>query len=165
MQKLFLIVCIFLLPGFLNAAVQLTGHSYVHRPSGQTHWVFHLASYKRGLFFGSCGLASRSLQWEYYIEAKGAGPNYASSDLEVKDSDGRVTRWGAEWGGVTLLTETGVSRQTLKAGDKVVITGPPSRDPLEHKVLMEKIRRASDGWTWGYRPNEVLPAHSLQTAK
>jgi len=86
-------------------------------------------------------------------------------NLEVKDSDGRVTRWGAEWGGVTLLTETGVSRQTLKAGDKVVITGPPSRDPLEHKVLMEKIRRASYGWTWGYRPNEVLPAHSLQTAK
>jgi len=81
--------------------------------------------------------------------------------LDTIDSEGKVTRWGAEWGGFTLLTDTGVTKQSLKVGDKISIIGPPSRDPLEHKVLLEKIRRPSDGWNWGFKPEEVLPAHSM----
>ena len=83
--------------------------------------------------------------------------------LEIKDSDGKITRWGVEWAGVTLLTQTGITRQTLKVGDKVTVTGAPSRDASEHKVLMKIIRRPADGWTWGERPEEVIKGYSFPT--
>lgn len=84
-------------------------------------------------------------------------------NLEIKHSDGRTTRWGVEWGGVTLLTETGVTRQTLKVGDKVKVTGAPSRDTTEHKVLMKVIQRPADGWVWGDRPEEVIKGYTFTT--
>lgn len=79
--------------------------------------------------------------------------------LDVKDSAGSVVRWGVEWNGTTQLTQTGVTAQTLKAGDRVTITGRPSRDTKEHKILMKVIRRPADGWTWGSRPEEVLKGY------
>jgi len=30
--------------------------------------------------------------------------------LEIRDSEGKVARWGVEWGSVTLLTQTGVTK-------------------------------------------------------
>jgi len=39
-------------------------------------------------------------------------------DLEVKDSNGKVTRWGVEWGGASGLGQTGITRDTLKTGDR-----------------------------------------------
>ena len=84
--------------------------------------------------------------------------------LEITDSNGKVTRWGVEWGGVTLLTQTGVSRQTLKVGDRVTVTGAPSRDAAEHKVLMKIIRRSSDGWVWGDRADEVVKGYTFPTS-
>src|SRR5882672_1297147 len=48
--------------------------------------------------------------------------------VEVKDKDGKVSRWGGEWGGVTQLSQGGVNRFTLKPGDKIVIDGAPARD-------------------------------------
>lgn len=62
-------------------------HSYIHSPSGQIHYVLDLARYKRGLFFGSCGPATRSLQWEYNIELSGAGPRYPKEAIELQDSN------------------------------------------------------------------------------
>jgi hypothetical protein len=88
-QRLLVIILLCLLAGTAVAGVQLTSHSYVHNPSGQTHVVFHLASYKRGLFFGSCGPSTRSLQWEYHLEMKGPGPNYTRDEIEIKDSEYR----------------------------------------------------------------------------
>jgi len=79
--------------------------------------------------------------------------------LDVKDSTGRVVRWGVEWNGATLLTQTGVTAQTLKAGDLITIIGRPSRDLNEHKVLMKIIRRPADGWSWGDRPDEILKGY------
>src|SRR6186997_63152 len=59
--------------------------------------------------------------------------------VEVVGKDGKVTRWGCEWGGVTQLSEGGVTRFTLKVGDKLIIDGAPSRDVDEHKVLIRKV--------------------------
>ncbi len=64
----------------------ITWHSYVH-PSGQIHYSLHLASYKRGIFFGSCGPSTYSLQWEYRIDLKGAGPSYRRENIEMLDGD------------------------------------------------------------------------------
>jgi len=59
-------------------------HSYVHQPSGVVHFAFHIASYKRGLFFGSCGPSTRSMQWEYDVDLAGAGPVYARDQITLK---------------------------------------------------------------------------------
>lgn len=79
-----------LLPLGAQASVELNSHSYVHNPSGQVHVVFHLASYKKGLFFGSCGPSTRSLQWEYSLELKGEGPDYTTREIELRDSNCQV---------------------------------------------------------------------------
>lgn len=61
--------------------------------------------------------------------------------IEVTDKDGKVTRWGGEWGGVTQLSQGGVNRFTLKPGDKIVIDGAPARDSSDHKVLVRSVVR------------------------
>ena len=61
--------------------------------------------------------------------------------IEVKDKDGKVTRWGGEWGGVTQLSQGGVNRFTLKIGDHIIIEGAPARDSSDSKVLVRKVSR------------------------
>ena len=61
--------------------------------------------------------------------------------IEVTDKDGKVTRWGGEWGGVTQLSQGGVNRFTLKPGDKIIIDGAPARDTTDHKVLVRQVVR------------------------
>lgn len=87
MKRAVLLGLICFLPAVSRASVELSAHSYVHNPSGQPHTVFHLAKYKKGLFFGSCGPSTRSLQWEYHIEVTGKGPDYGLSDIELKDGN------------------------------------------------------------------------------
>lgn len=58
-------------------------HSYKHQPSGVIHYSFQIANYKRGLFFGSCGPCTRSLQWEYDIDLAGAGPVYEKDQIKI----------------------------------------------------------------------------------
>jgi hypothetical protein len=72
------------------------------------------------------------------------------------DESGAMVRWAVEWQGAGQLGGRGVSAQTLKAGDTVVITGNPGRDPAEHRMRMVTILRNSDGFTWGTRPGEVV---------
>lgn len=81
-----LMLLVFLASG-CDDATEVRWHSYIHHPSGQIHFSLHFASYKRGLFFGSCGPATRSLQWEYYIELKGGVPTYTKETIEMKDGD------------------------------------------------------------------------------
>ena len=44
----------------------------------------------------------------------------------------------------------------VKVGDKVVISGRPSRVPGEYRVLMVNLKRPADGFTWGRGANEVV---------
>ena len=66
----------------------------------------------------------------------------------VKDKQGQEQIWSIEWGGGAQLTQEHVTRDTLKTGDHVVVTGNPGRDPTEHRIRLHKIVRTSDGWTW-----------------
>src|SRR5215468_10102983 len=61
--------------------------------------------------------------------------------IEVVDKDGKATRWGGEWGGVTQLSQGGINRFTLKIGDKIIVDGAPARDSSEHKVLVRQVVR------------------------
>jgi hypothetical protein len=67
--------------------------------------------------------------------------------IEVTDKDGKTTRWGGEWGGVTQLSQGGINRFTLKIGEKIVIDGAPARDSSEHKVLVRKVVRPATATT------------------
>src|SRR5688572_12487514 len=72
--------------------------------------------------------------------------------IEVKEKDGKIARWGGEWGGVTQLSQGGVSRFTLEAGDYLIIEGAPPRDSEDKRVLIRKVWRPATekrpAWEW-----------------
>ena len=69
--------------------------------------------------------------------------------LEVKDANGETVRWAVEWGAGGQLGRQGVTRETLKPGDHVIIVGNPGRNPEDHRLRMVNVTRPSDGWKWG----------------
>lgn len=73
---------------------------------------------------------------------------HAFLHLNVTDEAGETVRWAVEWGGATSLTGENVTRDTLKPGDQVVITGNPGRDPQDHRLRLRSIERPADGWAW-----------------
>jgi hypothetical protein len=64
------------------------------------------------------------------------------------DEKGAMQRWAIEWGGGGQIQRMGITRETLKPGDVVVITGAPGRQPADHRLLVRKIERPLDGWKW-----------------
>jgi hypothetical protein len=76
--------------------------------------------------------------------------------VQAPDQSGTMQRWAVEWGGTTQLSSDGVSRDTLKVGDQIVILGRPSRVAGEYRALMVKLTRPSDGFTWGGRTGQVV---------
>jgi hypothetical protein len=74
----------------------------------------------------------------------------------VPDETGAMVRWAIEWQGAGQLGNQGMSAQTLKAGDTIIVTGNPGRDPAEHRMRMVTIRRPSDGFGWGTQPGQVV---------
>jgi len=69
--------------------------------------------------------------------------------VEAEDEHGVMQRWAIEWGAGGQLGRQGVTRDTLKPGDVVVIVGNPGRNPEDHRLRMVSITRPSDGWKWG----------------
>jgi hypothetical protein len=67
-----------------------------------------------------------------------------------------MQRWSVEWSGTGQLTNQGVTSETLKPGDDVVVLGNPSRVRGEFKALMVSLKRPSDGFTWGGRTGEAV---------
>ena len=76
--------------------------------------------------------------------------------LDVKEKDGTIVRYAVEWGGVGQLGQQGVTRETLRVGDHVIITGAPGRNPADHRVRMVTLKRPSDGFTWGQAAGQIV---------
>ena len=76
---------------------------------------------------------------------------HASVDILAENENGEMVRWGIEWGGAGQLAGQGVTRESLKAGDHVIITGNPSRDAALHRLRMRSLLRPSDGYGWGFQ--------------
>jgi hypothetical protein len=72
--------------------------------------------------------------------------------IEVTEKGGKKVKWGGEWGGVTQLSQGGVTRFTLEVGDHLIMEGAPPRDSLDKKILVRKVwRPATDkkpAWEW-----------------
>ena len=74
---------------------------------------------------------------------------HAFVHVMAPDENGQMQRWGVEWGGAGALTGQGVTRDSLKAGDHVIITGNPGRNAIDHRIRMRTLLRPSDGFGWG----------------
>jgi len=78
-------LAIFFASASVHAATKLDfWHSYGHQP---THFAFHLASYKRGLFFGPCGPSTMSLNWSFDFDLAGDGPTYDHGHLKLTNDE------------------------------------------------------------------------------
>jgi hypothetical protein len=61
---------------------------------------------------------------------------------------GTTVTWAVEWGAGGALGTEHVTHDSLKPGDKVIVTGNPARDAGSHRMRMRSIERPSDGWKW-----------------
>ncbi len=73
--------------------------------------------------------------------------------VEAPDEKGQTQTWAVEWGAGGQLGRQGVTRETLKPGDHVIVVGNPGRNPEDHRLRMVNITRpAANGepeWKWG----------------
>jgi hypothetical protein len=67
------------------------------------------------------------------------------------DASGEMRRFAAEWASVGRLAGQGITKDTLRAGDRVVVQGSPGRVPGEYKLHLKGIERPADGWRWAGR--------------
>jgi hypothetical protein len=76
--------------------------------------------------------------------------------IDVMGEDGKPVRWSLEWRSAGSLGQQGIKRDTLKAGEEVVITCNPSRTPGDTRGALVTLHRTSDNFGWGTRPGEVV---------
>jgi hypothetical protein len=75
--------------------------------------------------------------------------------LVVREKDGTNVRYAVEWGGANQLGVS-IARNTLKIGDRLIISGNPARNKKDHRVRMLTLERPKDGFGWGRKPGEVV---------
>jgi hypothetical protein len=76
--------------------------------------------------------------------------------VQAPDETGTMQRWAVEWAGTSQLDRSGVTRDTLKVGDDVIVVVHPSRVAGEYRALMVTLKRPSDGFTWGTKSGETI---------
>ena len=76
--------------------------------------------------------------------------------VEAPDENGTTQRWDVAWNSARELQDTGITRESFKPGDHVIITGNPGRRPGDHIVRMVSFLRPSDGLKWGDKPGETF---------
>jgi hypothetical protein len=76
--------------------------------------------------------------------------------VQTTDDAGKLQRWAVEWSGTSQLDRAGVTRDTLKIGDSVVVTIHPSRVGGDYRGLMVKLVRPSDGFIWGQSEGQTV---------
>ena len=66
--------------------------------------------------------------------------------LKVRTGDALYT---FEWVAAAAMKRRGLDHDTLKTGDRVIVTGNPRRDIADSGIVnLKSVRRPSDGWTW-----------------
>jgi Family of unknown function (DUF6152) len=68
--------------------------------------------------------------------------------IDVMGKDGTTESWTLEWGSATQLATSQITRTTLKPGDRIIVSGSGARDLSVHRILLQEIKRPSDGWQW-----------------
>jgi len=79
-------------------------------------------------------------------------PRNPHSFVQVEAPDpktGAMVTWVIEWRSTERLSRQGITKETLKAGDHVIILGNPGHVPEEHRLHMLGINRPADAWKDG----------------
>jgi DNA/RNA endonuclease YhcR with UshA esterase domain len=87
------------------------------------------------------------------VEFRFANP-HAMLTLDVKDDTGKVTKWTVEFAGQLNLSEIGWTKESLKPGEQITITGNPTH-VVSHQMAFVRIVKA-DGTV-------LLPAAAQRT--
>lgn len=69
--------------------------------------------------------------------------------FDVTETNGERHTYSAEWSNPNRLRQQGVTAQTFKPGDVVIVTGSPGRVASEYRLHLKQISRPADGWSWG----------------
>ena len=74
--------------------------------------------------------------------------------VDVRDASGAVQQWRLEMDNLWEMTEAGITKDTLKYGDRVVVTGNPGRSQ-QRIMYIQSLDRPADGFGYeqvGSRP-------------
>lgn len=71
--------------------------------------------------------------------------------IETRTNKGQRQRWAVEWAAGLRLNQQGITPNTLKFGDHVIVTGNPGRNPEDYRLRARTIARPKDGWKWAGR--------------
>jgi hypothetical protein len=66
--------------------------------------------------------------------------------VTLKTADSETYR--AQWWDRRQLASVGVTGNTLRVGDRIVVTGSPGRHPGDRILHVKGVRRIADGWRW-----------------
>src|SRR5688572_11817866 len=72
--------------------------------------------------------------------------------VNAPDPSGRTRTYAAEWANPARLSRDNITKDTIRPGDVVRITGSPGRTEDEYKMHLKGIERPKDGWSWRQRP-------------
>ena len=76
--------------------------------------------------------------------------------VTVMEADGSMARYAIEWTGVAQLGADGVTRDTLKLGDHLILSGNPGQNASDRRVRLISLQRPSDGFGWGMQPGRAM---------
>ena len=113
-----------------------------------------------GLLLTAPAFAHHSFAASYFMDQKARiegtlvafTPRSPHSFVEVEALDpktGAMVTWGIEWQSGQRLGRQGITSDTLRPGDRVIILGNPGHIPEEHRLHMLGISRPADGWRHG----------------
>jgi hypothetical protein len=74
--------------------------------------------------------------------------------VDVRDTSGAAQQWRLEMDNLWELTEAGITKDTLKFGDRIVVTGNPGRSQ-QRIMYIQSLDRPADGFGYeqvGSRP-------------
>jgi hypothetical protein len=116
------------------------------------------------VLFGAIARGHHSLVGEYdssqpvRIEGIVTGVQFVNPHpfvfVDVRDSSGSVRSWKLEMDNLHELTQIGFTADTLKHGDRVVVTGHQARRHA-HGLYIRRLDRPSDGFRYeqvGFSP-------------
>ena len=67
--------------------------------------------------------------------------------VEVRQDKGEPQQWKLEMDNLSELVDVGMTRESLKAGDRVVVTGNPVRTKAPN-LYIRKLERSADGFVY-----------------
>ena len=102
-------------------------------------------------FFGATYLTDQTVTIEGELAQFLFRNPHSLVHLVVRDKQGREVRYAVELAGAGQLEGQGLTSQTLRVGDHIVVTGSPGRFPGDRRVRILTLRRPKDNYNYDGR--------------